>query len=183
MNSSFATRVGPPAVAPRSPTASRRTPSARVARSTKSTLGNRELKPERSTEQEFGLDAIFFDRVSVQLNYAKVVTEDQLVAIPLPAAFGFSSQWQNAGTVEGESYEATIEASLIQRPDLQWTLGGRRSLEEQDHQVRSSLLPHGRLEPAFRCAGESLGTMYGARLPARSQRAAGRRACGPVPGQ
>ncbi len=130
---------------------------------TKSTLGNRELKPERSTEQEFGLDAIFFDRVSVQLNYAKVVTEDQLVAIPLPAAFGFSSQWQNAGTVEGESYEATIEASLIQRPDLQWTLGlvadrSKNRITKFDRPCYRT----GGSNQLFRCAGESLGTMYGA---------------------
>src|SRR5690625_7390961 len=58
----------------------------------KSTLGNRYLKPERSTEQEFGLDLIYRDRITMQLTHARVKTTDQLTAVPLPSAFGFTSQ-------------------------------------------------------------------------------------------
>lgn len=131
-------------------------------RLTKSTLGNRELKPERATEQEIGIDAILYDRFSVQLNYAKVVTEDQLLAIPLPAAFGFSSQWQNAGTVEGNTWEATIEARVLQRQDLQWTLGliadrSRHEITEFDRTCYRT----GGSNQLYRCEGETLGTMYG----------------------
>src|SRR5690606_40257396 len=44
-------------------------------RLTKGALGNCELKPERATEQEFGIDAVLYDRVSLQRNYARVKTE------------------------------------------------------------------------------------------------------------
>ena len=74
----------------------------------KQTLGNRFLKPERTTETEIGVDAIFKDRFSLQLSRAKTKSEDQLIQIPLPAFFGFSSQWQNAGTVEGNTLEGTL---------------------------------------------------------------------------
>ncbi len=131
----------------------------------KQTLGNRFLKPERATEHEMGLDAIIRNRVSVQLSHARVRTEDQLIAIPLPAGFGFSSQWQNAGTVEGRTWEATVEAGVIQRPGLQWTLGmvADRSRHEITEFNRRCFRT-GTGSAFFRCEGETLGTMYGTRF-------------------
>ncbi|NLG63792.1 MAG: SusC/RagA family TonB-linked outer membrane protein [Candidatus Cloacimonetes bacterium] len=131
-------------------------------RLTKGALGNRELKPERATEQEFGIDAVLYDRVSLQLNYARVKTEDQLLQIPLPAAFGFSSQWQNAGTVEGQTWEATIEAAVLQRPDLRWTVG--LVADHSKHKITKFDRPcyrAGGSNQLFRCEGEALSTMFG----------------------
>ena len=132
---------------------------------TKSSLGNRFLKPERTTEQEFGIDAIIRNRFSVQLSHARQKTVDQLVAVPLPAAFGFSSQWQNAGTVEGTSWEATLEAAVVERSNLRWTLGlvADRSRHEITEYNRRCFRT-GTASAFFRCAGETLGTMYGTRF-------------------
>lgn len=131
----------------------------------KSTLGNRFLKPERAREQEFGLDMIFNDRISVQLSHARVLTEDQLILIPLPAAFGFSSQWQNAGTVEGKSWEGTIEATLVQNQDLHWSV---RLLADRSRNKITEFEPAcfrtGTNNAFYRCAGETLGVMYGNRF-------------------
>ncbi len=131
----------------------------------KSTLGNRFLKPERTTEQEFGVDIIIQNRYSIQLSHARQVTEDQLVAVPLPAAFGFSSQWQNAGTVEGTSWEATFEAAVVERPNLRWSLGlvADRSRHEITEYNRRCFRT-GTASAFFRCAGETLGTIYGTRF-------------------
>ncbi|HUG41341.1 MAG TPA: SusC/RagA family TonB-linked outer membrane protein [Longimicrobiales bacterium] len=131
----------------------------------KSTLGNRFLKPERSTEHELGVDAIIRDRVSVQLSYARTTTEDQLILVPLPAAFGFSSQWQNAGTVQGNTWEATIEAALVERADLRWSVGfiadrSRHTITEFNRRCFRT----GTASAFFRCEGETLGTMYGTRF-------------------
>jgi TonB-linked SusC/RagA family outer membrane protein len=131
----------------------------------KQTLGNRFLKPERSTEQEFGIDAILGDRVSVQLSHARVVTEDQLILVPLPAGFGFSSQWQNAGTVQGNTWEGTLEAAVFNQPDLRWTVGlvadrSRHVITEFDRRCFRT----GTGSAFFRCEGETLGTMYGTRF-------------------
>lgn len=124
-----------------------------------STLGNQYLKPEKTTEQEFGLDVIAFDRVSLQLTYAKQVTTDQLVAVPLPSLYGFESQWQNAGTIEGYTYEGMLEARLVNRPDLRWSVTltadrSRNRIVEYDRPCHSEGL-------GYRCAGEVLGGMYG----------------------
>ncbi|HLV26181.1 MAG TPA: SusC/RagA family TonB-linked outer membrane protein, partial [Gemmatimonadales bacterium] len=129
----------------------------------KRTLGNRFLKPELATETELGVDMIFRDRYSLQLSYADNKVEDQLILIPLAGMFGYTSQWQNAGTIEGNTWEATLEAQLMQSPNFSWRLGlvadrTRNKITEFDR----SCFTTGTV--AFRCAGETLGAMYGFRV-------------------
>jgi TonB-linked SusC/RagA family outer membrane protein len=127
---------------------------------TKATLGNRFLKPELSTETEIGIDAIVKERFSVQLAYAKSVVKDQLIQIPLAGFYGYTSQWQNAGTVEGNTVEGTLEAQIIRRPNLTWRMGliGDRSRNKITEFNRTCYTT---ATIAFRCAGETLGAMYG----------------------
>ena len=126
----------------------------------KGTLGNRLLKPERSTETEVGFDAIFDNRVSLQLSYADTRTTDQLVSIPLQGPIGFSSQWQNAGTVEGHTLEGTIEAEIFRRGTTLWKVGviGDRSRHKITEFNRACVRDE---TISYRCAGEDLTTMYG----------------------
>jgi len=129
---------------------------------TKSTLGNAALKPERATETEFGLDMIAFNRYSLQLSRSHTRVEDQLVPVPLSAAYGFTSQWQNAGTVEGNTWEATLEAQLVRRSNLHWRVGvvfdrSRHRITEYDRPC------YRHTTVAYRCVGEPLGVMYGYR--------------------
>jgi TonB-linked SusC/RagA family outer membrane protein len=129
----------------------------------KVTLGNRALKPEHATETEVGIDAILRDRYSLQLTYAKNRVVDQLVLVPLAGFFGYSSRWLNAGTVEGNTIEATLEANVVQRPNLTWRVGlvtdrSRHKITEFD---RSCFQTN---TIAFRCAGASLSDMYGFRF-------------------
>src|SRR5690606_9204461 len=53
---------------------------------TKGTLGNRQLRPEHTTETEVGLEMILFDKVGVELVHARQTTEHQLININLPGA-------------------------------------------------------------------------------------------------
>jgi len=77
---------------------------------TKSRLGNKNLKPEYSTEHEYGLNAAIFNRLSVELNYSTTTVEDQILLVPREGFTGFSGgQWQNAGTVKSNSIELTME--------------------------------------------------------------------------
>ena len=127
------------------------------------TLGNVFLRPEKTTEQEFGIDAVALERVSLNLSYAKQRTVDQLIQVPLPALFGFSGQWQNAGTLEGHTYEGTLDAHLIQTDKVRWGLTfiadrSRNRLVEYDRPCHSEGLL------GNRCAGQVLGQMWGQRL-------------------
>ena len=130
----------------------------------KETLGNRFLKPEHATETEIGLDAIFRQRYSLQVSYAKNKVVDQLILIPLAGFFGYSSQWQNAGTVEGNTLEGTLEAQLIRKPGFTWRMGlvadrSRNRITEFD---RSCFTLDN--DVTFRCEGETLGALYGFRF-------------------
>ena len=129
----------------------------------KVTLGNRFLKPEHATETEVGFDAILRDRYSFQLSFVRNRVVDQLIQIPLAGFYGYEFQWQNAGTVEGNSIEATFEADLIQRSDLRWRLGvvadrGRHKITRFDAPCFQ------RNNIQFICAGENLRAMYGFRF-------------------
>src|SRR5687768_2876063 len=129
----------------------------------KLTLGNRFLKPERTTETEIGIDAIWKERYSLQISRAQTKSEDQLIQIPLPAFYGFSSQWQNAGTVEGNTLEGTLEAQLISGTNLQWRVG--LIADRSRHKITEFSRPCFQTQTiAFRCAGVSLGEMYGFRF-------------------
>jgi TonB-linked SusC/RagA family outer membrane protein len=88
---------------------------------TKGTLGNRNLRPEHTTENEVGLELILFSNLGIELVYAQQRTEHQLYNLLLPGAVGYTSQWVNVGTLAGRSLELAIESRLIDRPNLTWT--------------------------------------------------------------
>ncbi|MFW5950953.1 MAG: SusC/RagA family TonB-linked outer membrane protein, partial [Gemmatimonadota bacterium] len=131
------------------------------------TLGNNDLRPEHSVEHEAGFDAILFDRLDLTFNYATTTTTDQILSVPLAPYFGFSSQWQNAGTLESDTYEASLNARIIQTPDFSWSA---RLLWDRTRQTITELN-----RPAYRTGvggqnmgdvfyvreGEELGTFYG----------------------
>ena len=126
---------------------------------TKETLGNESLKPERSTETEYGLDLIAFGRVSAQFSYARSTVRDQLILIPQLAKVGYPFQWQNAGTLQGSTFEATIDAQLLNRPNLTWRAG--LIFDRSRHRITEFDRACFRTGPSYRCAGEPLGVMYG----------------------
>ena len=144
----------------------------------KQNLGNVDLKPELATETEFGIDAIIRDRFSVQLSYAKLKVVDQLLQVPLAALYGYTSQWRNAGTIEGNTIEGTLEAQLMRRPDFSWTMGV--VADRSRHKITEFDLPCFTTNTiAYRCQGVGLGEMYGfsfaknvSQLPAGAQASA-----------
>jgi len=87
-----------------------------------STLGNTKLKPAVSTATELGFNLDFLDRFSVEFSYAKNVIDDQILKVPLSSAAGFPFQWQNAGSLESETIEAQINASVFRENNFKWDL-------------------------------------------------------------
>jgi TonB-linked SusC/RagA family outer membrane protein len=128
----------------------------------KSTLGNRFLRPEMATEQEFGLDMIFNGRVSAQFVYATQKTDGQIINMPQPAITGYPLQKINSGVVSGHTFETTIEAQVLTRPNLSWTMGfvADRSKSRIDSWNRSCFVDI--LQRL--CTGGSLADMWGQRF-------------------
>lgn len=86
--------------------------------------GNSLLKPETTTETEMGFDATFFNRLGVELTYAASDTRNQILNVPTPSALGFTTKWQNAGTLSNKTWELALNLPVIQKKDLQWTMRG-----------------------------------------------------------
>jgi len=89
---------------------------------TKSTWGNRNLRPELATEDEFGVDMIAFGNLSLTVVHARTKTEDQLLLVPLVSYKGFLDQWQNAGTLESKTWEGSLQWGVIQKANVGWNL-------------------------------------------------------------
>lgn len=85
-------------------------------------LGNKDLKPAFSREQEMGIDAVAFGgRLGLTLTYANNVISDQILQVPLLGPTGYDYQYRNAGTLESNTWEASLEAQLVQTPNLSWS--------------------------------------------------------------
>lgn len=82
--------------------------------------GNKDLKPGFNTEIEFGTDVTFLDRFKFEATYSKTAATDQIMLVPLSAAAGFNSQWQNAGTLESNTIELGLSATLLEKNDFSW---------------------------------------------------------------
>lgn len=91
-------------------------------------LGNANLKPERQTELEFGIDMGLFDnRVGLELTYYKQDIEDLLLARTLSPSTGFGSRVENIGIMTNRGFEALITATPVQTTDFSWTVTGTYS--------------------------------------------------------
>ena len=86
--------------------------------------GNSKLKPETTTEVEVGVDFTLFNRLGVELTKADSKTKNQILPVNTPAALGFATQWQNAGTLANHTWELGLNLPVINRKDLQWSMRG-----------------------------------------------------------
>jgi TonB-linked SusC/RagA family outer membrane protein len=94
-----------------------------------SALGNTDLKPERSTELELGIDGRFWnDRISTELTHYRKVSRDALVERVLPPSIGtgLTVRFENLGEVRNSGWEALVNARLVQSRAFGWdvTLNG-----------------------------------------------------------
>jgi TonB-linked SusC/RagA family outer membrane protein len=84
-------------------------------------LGNPALKPETKTEQEFGADFIWRNRVSLAVTYSRAKIKDAIVEVEAPNITGFNTFEKNAGIAHGNSIEGSLEGLLYQRGRFKWT--------------------------------------------------------------
>jgi TonB-linked SusC/RagA family outer membrane protein len=90
-----------------------------------STLGNRELKPEKSTELEVGFDITAFDsRISAEVTRYMKSSKDALISRILPPSLGTGAtvRLENLGQVNNQGWEMLINAQLMRGNNLGWDL-------------------------------------------------------------
>jgi TonB-dependent starch-binding outer membrane protein SusC len=97
-------------------------------------LGNPDLKPERSTELEFGVEAEFFDgRLAADVVYWMQETDDALLQVPYPPSQGFlSTQLTNIGKLESSGIEVGLNVAAVRNPRFSWTLRPQFSTLSQE---------------------------------------------------
>ncbi len=82
---------------------------------------NPNLKPERTTSVEVGLESAFFDnRLSFDLAYYQTDSKDQIIRLATTAASGYTSQVRNAGHIRNRGFEASAEITPIRTKDWKW---------------------------------------------------------------
>ncbi|MFN8717730.1 MAG: SusC/RagA family TonB-linked outer membrane protein [Gemmatimonadaceae bacterium] len=77
------------------------------------TLGNKNLRPEVSTEQEMGMDLELLGKYGLTVTKSRNVIEDQLLQVPPPAAAGFANQWLNAGQLTNNTWEVSLNIPIV----------------------------------------------------------------------
>jgi hypothetical protein len=84
--------------------------------------GNPDLRPEKGTEFESGIDAGFLnDKFGAEVTYYRKTTTDLLLQRPAPPSAGYlQSPYDNIGKVLNEGFEVSLRARLLDRENLGW---------------------------------------------------------------
>lgn len=95
------------------------------------TLGNSDIKPERTAEYEAGLDfALLDNRISVALTYYYQHTTDAILAVNTAPSTGFFSKYANAAEFENEGFEASLDVNVLNTERVQWNLATQWATNE-----------------------------------------------------
>jgi outer membrane receptor protein involved in Fe transport len=94
----------------------------RNAIATPSTIGNPNIEPEKMHEQEYGVDASFFDaRAGLEASYYIRSITDLLLTAPLAPTTGFVNAIINGGEMSTKGVELAVNILPIRNPKFTWT--------------------------------------------------------------
>ena len=139
---------------------------------TANTLGNKNLRPENTLETEYGIDAELFHKYGVNLTYARDITTDELLLVPASVSSGFSNQWRNAGTMDGRTWEVSLNVPIITKKSLAWT--SRLNWDQNRSYITKLDVPEYYSGVIRFRVGERYGNVYGKQFV---------QSCGQLPGE
>ena len=86
------------------------------------TMPNKDLKWETTTQYNFGIDyALFNNRISGSVEYYRSTTDDLLINRPIVSVSGFTSTYFNVGQTQNKGFEFSISSRNIDNPNFKWT--------------------------------------------------------------
>jgi TonB-linked SusC/RagA family outer membrane protein len=104
--------------------------------------GNPDIRPERVSEIDAGIDLSFFDhRADLGITYYLSDARDVIFSVGTPPSTGFTSVVMNAGHIENRGWEVTFNTRPIQTPDFGLNVGLNWARN------RNEVLSLGELEP------------------------------------
>jgi TonB-linked SusC/RagA family outer membrane protein len=137
-----------------------------------SILINADLKPEISTSIETGFDVRFFhNRLGLDFTYYNTQSKNQILPIPLTNTSGYSARIINAGLIENQGMEVTLNISPIRKRNFSWDIAlnfsrNRSEVKElftdpvSGQEVTNYVLASRYVTVEAR-VGEQMGNMYG----------------------
>jgi TonB-linked SusC/RagA family outer membrane protein len=85
------------------------------------TKNNPQLKPERTTSSEYGLELSFFNnRLGFDGTYYVNKTVDQIIPVTISAATGYSAAYLNSGTVQNKGIELSLNGTPFRSKNFSW---------------------------------------------------------------
>ncbi len=94
---------------------------------------NPDLRPERTTSSEFGIDARFAKgRYGMDLAVYDMTTKDQIIYLPVASSTGRSSRLANGGAIRNTGIELQLYGDLVKTNNFKWNsrinLGANRAV-------------------------------------------------------
>ena len=87
-----------------------------------SQLENRDLKWEKNTNINAGLEFGFVNRVRGVFEFFMRESSNLLFSVPLPESTGISSKWANIGTMNNTGFELQVAVDVVKTSNFQWTI-------------------------------------------------------------
>ena len=88
-----------------------------------STRPNAELKPERQSGYEIGLESRFFNgRFGFDFTWYNQTTKDQIISLPTSITTGYSAKYINAGKINNKGIELIVDVIPVETRDWNWKL-------------------------------------------------------------
>jgi TonB-linked SusC/RagA family outer membrane protein len=89
---------------------------------TLTSIGNDELQWEKTAEYDFGLSfGLFNNRINLEADAYLKKTKKLLLNAPLPETSGFTSVFENIGSIENKGIELTLNTINIKSENFSWT--------------------------------------------------------------
>lgn len=93
-------------------------------------LLNKDLKWETTNSTNLGLDfSAFRGRLNATLEHYQTYTNDLLVRRAVPSITGYSSMWDNLGETKSWGWEFSLNGTVLQGRDYEWTVGASVSTQ------------------------------------------------------
>lgn len=84
----------------------------------KESIGNGDLKWERTTQFDLGFDLSLWNRMDIVFDYYTRNTNDLLYNVPIPSTSGYSSILSNIGKVTNKGWELSVGGNIMQNKDF-----------------------------------------------------------------
>lgn len=90
--------------------------------SSQDVIANANLLPEQTTSIEFGGDIRLFDnRIRLDATYYNSLTENQIIALPVPISSGYNQQVVNGGKVRSQGIEVMANFKIMDKEEFSWS--------------------------------------------------------------